>query len=117
MPPLGVTSEAIPLRLTTLMRTTWYKRLLARLQGRDLEAEYWLRVLQHGRITEGHILEINQEADGGTSASYSYSLANVAYESSHRLTPDQLARAKQYLPGARVTVRFDPKSPGSAMLE
>ena len=99
------------------MRTTWLKRLLARLQGRDLEAEYWLWVLQHGRITEGRILEINQDADGGTSVSYSYSLANVAYETSHQLSPNQIERMQKYMPGTRVTVRFDPKSPGSAVLE
>jgi hypothetical protein len=99
------------------MKTTWMKRLIARIQGRDLEAEYWESVRQFGRITEGHILEINHDAEVGTSVYYSYTLANVAYETSHVLTPEQLAKANKYVPGARVTVRFDPKSPGSAMVE
>ncbi len=99
------------------MRTTWFQRLLARLRGRDLEAEYWTWVLQHGRITEGRVFESTQEADGTTSIFYQYSLANVAYEASHKLTAEQQARAAKYLPGARVNVRFDPKSPGSALIE
>ena len=98
------------------MRTTWFKRLLARWQGRDLEAEYWLWVLQHGRITEGRVFEAAQEADGTTSVFYQYNLANVAYEASHKLTPDQQSQASRYAPGARVNVRFDPKSPGSALI-
>ena len=110
-------SEAIRLRLAHLMQTTWLKRLIARLQGRDLEAEYWTWVLQHGRITEGRVFEISQDADGSTSVYYHYNLANVAYESSHRLTSEQQARAFKYAPGARVNVRFDPKSPGSAVIE
>ena len=99
------------------MRTTWFKRLLARWQGRDLEAEYWTWVLQHGRITEGRVFEATQEADGTTSIFYQYTLANVAYEASHKLTLEQQARASKYQPGARVNVRFDPKSPGSALIE
>ena len=99
------------------MRTTWFKRLLARWQGRDLEAEYWTWVLQHGRITEGRVFEATQDADGTTSIFYHYNLANVAYEASHKLTPEQQLRASKYAPGARVNVRFDPKSPGSALIE
>jgi hypothetical protein len=99
------------------MQTTWLKRMMARLQGRDLEAEYLAWVLQHGRITEGHIQEIHQVSDLEASVSYCYQLANVTYEAMHRLTAEQLVQIKNYTPGKRVTVRFDPKNPSAAVIE
>jgi hypothetical protein len=99
------------------MQTTWLKRLIARMQGRDLEAEYWEWVLQHGRITEGHILEIHQAAGLEASVSYNYKMANVTYEATHQLTAQQLMQVKNYEPGRRVTVRFDPKNPSAAVIE
>jgi hypothetical protein len=112
-----ITSEAIRFCLTNFMRTTWFQRLLARLRGRDLEAEYWTWVLQHGRITEGQILEIHQASESEASVSYSYKMANVTYEAMHQLTPEQLAQPKNYTPGKRVTVRFDSKNPSAALIE
>jgi hypothetical protein len=99
------------------MRTSFLQRVMARLRGRDLEAEYrvWLR--RYGRITEGRIIDMQAEAETGLLIFYRYTLANVQYETSYRLSTEQTERQHQYVPGASVTVRYDPRSPGSSMLE
>jgi len=99
------------------MRTSYLTRLIARLRGRDLESEYqtWLR--QFGRITEGRVLETVPELDGGLTIYFRYTLANVQYETSCRLNDEQMERQHKYVPGASINVRYDPRSPGSSIIE
>ena len=99
------------------MRTSFLTRIMARLRKRDLEAEYraWLR--QFGRITEGRVLETVPELDGGLTIYYRYTLANVQYETSYRLNDEQMERQHKYVPGATINVRYDPRSPGSSIIE
>src|SRR5262245_44893405 len=99
------------------MQISFLNRLIARWRGRDLEAEYkaWLR--QFGRITEGRVLETLPELDGGLTIYYRYSLANVEYETSYRLNEEQMGRQHKYVPGANISVRFDPHNPGSSIIE
>lgn len=99
------------------MRTSFFQRMLARFQGRDLEAEYltWLR--QFGRVTEGRVIETLPELDGGLTIFFRYTLANVQYETSYRLNAEQMERQHKYVPGASITVRYDPRHPSSSMIE
>lgn len=99
------------------MQTSFLKRLMARLRGRDLEAEYQVWLRQFGRITEGRVIETLPELDGGLTIFFRYSLANVEYETSYRLNDEQMERQHKYIPGATITVRYDPRSPGSSMIE
>ncbi|MBI1763156.1 MAG: hypothetical protein HYR56_17150 [Acidobacteria bacterium] len=99
------------------MRTSFLKRLIARMRGRDLEAEYQVWLRQFGRITEGRVVETLPELDGGLTIFFHYSLANVQYETSYRLNDEQMERQHKYVPGASITVRYDPRSPGSSMIE
>jgi hypothetical protein len=92
-----------------------FMRLLNRLRGRDPVAEYYAWLVKFGRITEGHILDFQQD-DTGTTIFYSYNIANVDYETSQKLSLEQLKRRHDYTPGASITVRFDPKSPGSSVV-
>jgi hypothetical protein len=97
------------------MRPNWFIRVLNRLRGRDPVAEYYAWLIKFGRITEGHILDFHQD-DTGTTIYYSYNIANVDYETSQKLSSEQLNRRHDYTPGASITVRFDPKSPGSSVV-
>lgn len=57
-----------------------------------------------------------QQDDTGTTIYYRYNIANVDYETSQKLSLDQLTREQFYVPGASITVRYDPKNPGSSIV-
>lgn len=97
------------------MRRNWLVRLYYRLRGRDPLAEYYAWLVQFGRITEGRVID-SQQDDSGIMIFYRYNIANVDYETSHKLTADQLNRVQLYIPGASITVRYDPKSPGISII-
>jgi hypothetical protein len=97
------------------MSRNWFIRLLNRLRGRDPVAEYYAWLAKFGRITEGHILDFHQDTTG-TTIFYRYNIANVYYETSQKLNFDQLNRSYEYGPGASITVRYDPKNPGSSVV-
>ncbi|HKX31161.1 MAG TPA: hypothetical protein VJ302_25960 [Blastocatellia bacterium] len=90
-------------------------RLINKLRGRDPVAEYYAWLAKFGRVTEGRILDFHQD-DTGIIIYYKYKIANVDYETSQRLTPDQLHRRELCVPGVSITVRFDPKNPGSSVV-
>lgn len=90
-------------------------RILNKLRGRDPVAEYYSWLAKFGRVTEGRILDFEQN-DRETTIYYQYRIANVDYETSQKLTREQLNRRHLYAPGTNVTVRFDPKNPGSSIV-
>jgi hypothetical protein len=98
------------------MGTSLLARIIDRLRGRRSLAEYYAWLLRHGRITEGRVLDTSQN-ESGVVIVYRYFISNVQYESAHQLTPQQLHRSAQYLPGAVVTVRFDPKHPTRSIVQ
>ena len=85
----------------------------------DDEAERERRdgLLRGGRITEGSIFDvITDEAGAITHVFYNYEINGVEYESSQLLDTEQSARSADYFPGARVTVRFNPRQPGNSVV-
>jgi uncharacterized protein DUF3592 len=92
-----------------------FTRVFYRLLGRDPVAEYYKWLSQFGRVADGHILD-SQQDESGLTIFYRYKVANVDYETSQRLSDEQLSRQDAYSPGARVHVRFDPKQPGISIL-
>jgi hypothetical protein len=92
-----------------------FTRVFYRLMGRDPVAEYYKWLSQFGRVADGHILDFQQD-ESGLIIFYRYKVANVDYETSQRLSGEQLARKDAYGPGARVLVRFDPKQPGLSIV-
>ncbi|MFL6257925.1 MAG: DUF3592 domain-containing protein [Pyrinomonadaceae bacterium] len=83
----------------------------------DDEAERRRTLLRTGRITEGSIFDvITDEAGAITHVFYNYELNGVEYESSQLLDTDQRLRSGDYFPGARVTVRFNPRQPGNSLV-
>lgn len=92
-----------------------FTRIFYRILGRDLLSEYYEWLSQYGRLADAHILDFQQDESGWT-IFYRYKVANVDYETSHRLTSEQLSRKDSYAPGSRVYVRFDPKEPRMSIL-
>ena len=98
------------------MRPKWLTRLINYFTGRDPVAEYLAWLASYGRLTEGRILDSQQDDTGTTTVFYCYKIANVDYETSQKLKPEQMGDNPVYIPGARVTIRFDPRNPGSSIL-
>lgn len=73
-------------------------------------------LLQTGRITEGTILESEFSDAGEEVVYYIYNIHGVDFESSDVLTDEQKANAIKYAPGAKVSIRFDPKNHGNCIL-
>jgi hypothetical protein len=91
---------------------------LARFRRNKIDPEVQRRALlrQSGRIGEATILDINSDADGNQLLSFSYTIAGVDYETVQRLDEEQLTRKNHYLPGAKVTLRFDPRRPANSLV-
>jgi hypothetical protein len=74
-------------------------------------------LLRTGRITEGSIFDvITDDAGAITQVFYNYEINGVEYESSQTLDDVQKQRSMDYFPGARVTVRFNPRQPGNSVV-
>ncbi|HEX8188340.1 MAG TPA: DUF3592 domain-containing protein [Pyrinomonadaceae bacterium] len=83
----------------------------------DDEAERRTNLIRAGRITEGSIFDvITDEAGAITHVFYNYEINGVEYESSQLLDAGQRQRSGDYFPGARVTVRFNPRQPGNSVV-
>ena len=74
-------------------------------------------LLKKGRITEGTILDSEVTADGGEIVYYFYTIHGVDFESSDRLTEKQKQNPIKYAPGAKVSIRFDPRNHGNSVLD
>lgn len=73
-------------------------------------------LLNNGRIAEGTIID-NEILDSGDEiVYYVYTIHGVDFESSDVLTDFQKENAIKYAPGAKVSIRFDPKNHGNCIL-
>jgi hypothetical protein len=88
-----------------------------RRRKKDDEAGRRSVLLRAGRITEGSIFDVITDEGGAiTHVFYNYEINGVEYESSQLLDPEQRTRSADYFPGARVTVRFNPRQPGNSVV-
>jgi hypothetical protein len=74
-------------------------------------------LLKHGRITEGTILDSETTPNGEEVAYYFYTINGVDFESSDILSEEQKRNSIKYAPGAKVSIRFDPKNHGNSVLD
>jgi hypothetical protein len=74
-------------------------------------------LLKHGRITEGTIIDSETAANGDEIAFYFYTINGVDFESSDILSETQKQTPIKYAPGAKVSIRFDPKNHGNSVLD
>jgi len=77
---------------------------------KDDEASRIARLLLSGRIVEGRVVDVLEDSDGNViQVFYSYNVSGVDYESSQLLNPEQQRLKNRYIPGARITIRYDPR--------
>ena len=74
-------------------------------------------LLKHGRITEGTIIDSDTTPNGDEIAYYFYTVNGVDFESSDVLNEKQKENIIKYAPGAKVSIRFDPKNHGNSLLD
>jgi len=74
-------------------------------------------LLKHGRITEGTIIDSEIAPNGDEIAYYYYTINGVDFESSDILDERQRQTPIKYAPGAKVSIRFDPKNHGNSVLD
>ncbi len=77
----------------------------------DPEVARCALLLRAGRLGEATVLGTDVDGDGNTMLSYSYTIGGVEYQAFQRLDAEQLLRPHDYLPGARVALRYDPGRP------
>ena len=73
-------------------------------------------LLRAGRLGEATVLGTDVDGDGNAMLSYSYTIGGVDYQAFQRLDADQLLRKNDYLPGARVALRYDPRRPANSLV-
>ena len=74
-------------------------------------------LLKHGRIAEGTIIDSDTTPNGDEIVYYFYTVNGVDFESSETLTEAQKQNILKYAPGAKVSIRFDPKNHGNCVLD
>ena len=87
-----------------------------RRQKEDPEVARRSLLLRAGRIGEATILSADADAEGNVMLAYTYEIGGVEYETSQRLDNQQLLRKYDYLPGARVPLRYDPRRPANSFV-
>lgn len=98
------------------MGKTIIGRLVDKILRRRTADDYRRWLLKYGRVVEGRVID-SDDADASPTIYYCYNISNVRYESSQTLTPEQGQHRARYYPGAAVSVRFDPRHPGHAVVE
>lgn len=73
-------------------------------------------LLQSGRLGEATIFETSTDGDGRVMLSYSYTVGGADYQAFQWLDEEQLQRTRNYLPGARVPLRYDPHRPANSFV-
>jgi hypothetical protein len=91
-------------------------RIFRKKQKKDTTAERLKFLLEHGRITDGRIVDYEITPRGDEIVYYVYTLNGVDFESSEILSEEQRKMPLQYAPGAKVGVRYDPRNQGNSML-
>ena len=86
----------------------------------QLERERRLRISQHGRITDGSVLDVQEVSNGRGDIQliiYSYDVAGVSYEASQDITGLRhrvdIHSCKLGLP---TSVKYDPHNPGDSVV-
>jgi hypothetical protein len=74
-------------------------------------------LLANGRITDGVIIDSEINPEGNEIVFYTYTLNGVDFEASDILTDDQRRDRIKYAPGAKVGIRYHPKSQGNSIVE
>ena len=82
----------------------------------DLEIARRGLLLRAGRIGEAMVLGADEDGDSNLILSYSYTIGGVDYQAFQKLDAEQRLRESDYLPGARVALRYDPHRPANSFV-
>ncbi len=74
-------------------------------------------LLASGRITEGTIIDTELTDAGDEVVYYIYNIQGVDFESSDILTEKQKETPLKYAPGAKVSIRYEPRNHGNCILD
>ena len=74
-------------------------------------------LLANGRITEGTIIDNELTDTGDEVVYYIYNIQGVDFESSDILTEKQKETPIKYAPGAKVSIRYEPRNHGNCILD
>ena len=99
------------------MEKKYLGRLVDKILRRRSADDYRRWLLKYGRVVEGRVIDSGDNEEMSPTIYYCYHISNVRYESSQVLTPEQGQLRGKYFPGASVSVRFDPRHPGAAIVE
>jgi hypothetical protein len=80
----------------------------------DPEVARCALLLRSGRLGEATVLGTDVDGDGNTMLSFSYTIGGVDYQTFQRLDAEQMLRPNDYLPGAKVPLRYDPRRPANS---
>ncbi|HVF48776.1 MAG TPA: DUF3592 domain-containing protein [Pyrinomonadaceae bacterium] len=90
---------------------------LFRRAKKDDEAARRIELLRAGRIAEGTIFDVSTDEAGViTHIFFNYNISGVDYEASQSLDDAQRQQQANYVPGARITVRYNPRQPGNSVV-
>ncbi|HVS83382.1 MAG TPA: DUF3592 domain-containing protein [Pyrinomonadaceae bacterium] len=87
-----------------------------RRQKEDPELARRAALLRSGRVGDATVLGTDADADGIVTLSYNYTIGGVDYQSFQHLNAEQISRKHNYLPGARVQLRYDPYRPANSVV-
>jgi hypothetical protein len=87
-----------------------------RRQKEDPEVARRALLLRAGRLGDATVLGTDVDGDGNTMLSYSYTIGGVDYQAFQRQDAEQLLRTQDYLPGSRVVLRYNPRSPANSFV-
>ena len=73
-------------------------------------------LLRSGRVGEATALGADEDGDGNLILSYSYTIGGVDYQAFQKLDSEQRLCESDYLPGARVALRYDPHRPANSFV-
>ncbi len=92
--------------------------LFAKFRRRKEDPELARRtaLLRSGRLGEAMVLGTDTNGEGHVILSYNYTIGGVDYQSFQQLNAEQLNRKYDYLPGARVQLRYDPQRPANSFV-
>ena len=92
--------------------------LWARLRRKKQDPELARRALlmRTGRIGEATVLGVDRDGDGNLILSYSYTIGGVDYQTFQKLDGEQSLRENEYMPGANVAMRYDPRRPTNSLV-
>ena len=92
--------------------------LLARFHRKrqDPEMARRARLRSSGRIGQATVRDASRDTASNLTIVYSYNIDGAEYESSQSIDDQQKQREHDCLPGANITIRYDPHRPGNSVV-